>query len=100
MGKLAADTILLDVREVTLIADYFVIATGGSERQVQALVESVQERLQEKGIKPLGVEGDAASGWVLLDYLDIVVHVFTAPVRRFYDLEGLWSRARTVLRID
>jgi len=100
VSKLAADTILLDVREVTLIADYFIIASGGSDRQVQALVETVQEQLQAKGIRPFGVEGDAASGWVLLDYLDIVVHVFTPPVRRFYDLEDLWSRARTVLRID
>ncbi len=88
------------MREVTLIADYFVICTGHTDRQVQAISDQVIESLEEQGVKPLGVEGDAASGWVLMDYSSVILHIFTPGVRRYYDLEGFWSRARTMLRIE
>lgn len=94
------DTLLLDVREMTLIADYFLICSGTTERQVQALAEEVAERLKERGIRPLGVEGSAESGWVLMDYTDVIVHIFTPAVRRRYDLEGLWRKAKTIVRIE
>ena len=100
VGKLASDTLLLDVREVTLIADYFVICTGHTDRQVQAICEQVAESLEKKAVKPLSVEGDGASGWVLMDYSSIILHIFTPTVRRYYDLEGFWGKARTVLRIE
>lgn len=100
VGDLALDTRLLDVREVTLVADYFVICSGNSDRHVQALAEKVREKLEEKGLKPFGAEGKAASGWVLLDYTDVILHVFTPSVRRFYDLEGFWSKAKTILRVE
>jgi len=100
VGELAVDTLLLDVREVTPIADYFLICSGSTERQVKALVEEIRDRLKERGINPMGVEGSAVSGWVLMDYSDVIVHVFMPSVRQFYDLEGLWKNARTVVRIE
>jgi len=100
VGELAVDTLLLDVREVTPIADYFLICSGSTERQVKALVEEIRDRLKERGINPMGVEGSAVSGWILMDYSDVIVHVFMPSVRQFYDLEGLWKNARTVVRIE
>jgi ribosome-associated protein len=100
VGELALDTRLLDVREVTLIADYFVICSGNSDRHVQALTEKVREQLAKKGLRPFGAEGEAASGWILLDYTDVILHVFTPTVRRFYDLEGFWNQAKTILRVE
>lgn len=100
IGELALETRLLDMREVTLIADYFVICSGTSDRHVQALTEKVREKLAEKGLRPFGTEGEAASGWVLLDYTDVILHVFTPSVRHFYDLEGFWSKAKTILSVE
>ena len=100
VGKLAADTLLLDVREVTLIADCFIICTGSTDRQVQAICDEVSERLKEKGVKPLSIEGEAASGWVLMDYSSVILHIFTPTVRRYYDLEGFWSKAKTLVRVE
>jgi len=92
--------LLLDLREVTLIADYFIIATVETERQANAIAEEVIQRLKEKALtKPLGVEGTATSGWLLLDYGDVVIHLFSPKQRAFYQLEELWSNARTVVRI-
>lgn len=87
------------VRHLTGIADftdYFVLASGASERQVQAVADRVEERLREAGVRPLHVEGHAAGQWVLLDYADFVVHVFLDERRRFYGLERLWSDAPDV----
>lgn len=99
VGKLAEDVLLLDVRGITLVADYFLICSGGTERQVQAIAEEIQQRLNEKDVKPYGVEGSETSGWILLDYSDVIVHIFLPKTRRYYDLESLWKRAKTVLRI-
>jgi ribosome-associated protein len=100
VARLAADTLLLDVRGLTLIADYFVICTGGTERQINAIVESIREDLKEQGVRALRVEGDSSSGWMLLDYSDVIVHVMTPAVRELYNLEGLWKEAKTVIRIE
>ena len=94
------DIVLLDIRPVSLLADYFVIATGASERQVKAIFEGVLVKTREAEEKPLHIEGGAESGWVLLDYGSVIVHLFTPSQREYYDLEGLWSDALLVVRIQ
>ena len=96
---MGSDVVLLDLSQVTLIADYFIIAAGESERQIDALVESVVEQGKEVGLKPLSIQGTAASGWTLIDYGSIVVHLFSPAQRRRYQLEEFWSNGRTVVRI-
>ncbi len=88
--KLATDIVLIDVSERLVITDVFVIATGSNERQVEAIVDAVEERLQRAGHKPIRREGKRDGRWVLLDYSDIVVHVQHVEERAFYALERLW----------
>lgn len=87
---------VLDVRDLIVITDYFVIASGGTERQVRTIVEEVQRALRDVGVKPVRREGETEGVWVLLDFVDIVVHVFREEERDFYDLERLWRDAPTV----
>ena len=84
---------LLDVHELLVITDIFVIASGNTRRQVQSLIDGVEERLRQDDRKPLRREGQDEAQWVLLDYGDMVVHVFDTPTRAFYDLERLWGDA-------
>lgn len=99
-SKLGSDILLLDISDITLIADYFVIATAESSRQLKAIVEDIQQQVKEEyDQKPLSVEGTPESGWMLLDYGSIVVHLFSEAQRNRYQLERLWSDARTVVRI-
>lgn len=81
----------LDVRGKTSFTDYMVVATGTSDRHIRSLCEYVSEKVKEHGLKPLGIEGDQGSDWVLLDLGDVIVHVMTAQAREFYQLEKLWS---------
>ena len=97
--KMGVDILMLDLSEVSLIADYFVIATGESDRQLRAIAEGVQQGLKEQGMQRLSIEGAPGSGWVLLDYGAVVVHLFSPNQRRHYNLEELWSSARTVVRM-
>lgn len=92
----AADVVLLEVSNYSSFADYFVICSGKSGRQVQGIADSIERSLKEVGIRPLGVEGLREGQWVLMDYGDVIVHIFYEPVRFFYDLESLWSEAETV----
>ena len=89
----AEDVTVLDVRGLTQIADYFVLCTGGSPRQLKAIAESVHVTLKEQGVTRLGREGDPASGWVLIDYVDVLVHLFGSEARAYYQLELLWGDA-------
>jgi ribosome-associated protein len=98
--KKAADIVLLDVGELTTVADAFVICSGGSERQLDAIADGIVSGLRAEGVRPIGREGVAASHWVLLDFGGVIVHIFTPPERDFYELEKHWSEARTVLRIQ
>jgi ribosome-associated protein len=98
--KKAADIVLLDLGGLTTVADAFVICSGGSERQIDAIADGVLAGLRDEGVKPIGREGNPASHWVLLDYGAVVVHVFTPPERDYYQLERHWSAARTVLRVQ
>lgn len=93
LDKKAYDLELLDVGPLTSVADYFLICTGRSDTQVQAIARSIEDNLRAQGIRPLAVEGMSRGQWVLLDYGDVVVHVFYQPIREFYDLEGLWLKA-------
>jgi len=87
---------VLDVRELIVITDYFVIASASSERQARTIVDEVERSLRGFGVKPLRREGESEGIWVLLDYVDVVVHVFREEERDFYDLERLWGDAPTV----
>lgn len=93
---------MLDLRPVTVLADFFVICTSESSRQSLAILDSVAIELKKKdGLLPLHpAEGDPKAGWMLLDYGDVVVHVFDAPTRSFYNLEQLWKDAPVVLKIQ
>ena len=96
LDKKAYDLVVLDTAKHTSIADYFVICSGRSDRQVQAIADAVADHLSELGVKPLVVEGREHGQWVLVDFGDVVVHVFYVPVRGFYDLERLWAKAPRV----
>jgi ribosome-associated protein len=97
--KKAHDVLLLDVRGVASFTDYFVICSGTSERQIRAIGEGIDEALSRDGVEPYKREGTPADGWVLLDYSDVVVHIFATEQRAFYGLEKLWERGRTVVRL-
>lgn len=96
LGTKAFDLVVLDLRGLTSFADIFIICSGRSHRQVSAIAEFVEQNLKDEGIRPLGIEGLREGHWVLMDYGDVVIHVFYEPVRTFYDLEGLWSDARRI----
>jgi ribosome-associated protein len=87
------EPLILDVRGLSGLWDYCIICSGGSKRHVQALAQHLQEALGQAGVKPMGVEGLEDGQWVLLDYVDVVIHLFIKPLREFYDLEGLWVEA-------
>jgi ribosome-associated protein len=94
--KRAVDPVLLDMRDITLITDYFLICHGTSNVHVRALGDAVLECLKEAGIRPSGIEGRDEGRWVLLDYGDVIVHIFGEEEREFYSLERLWSDAPRV----
>lgn len=96
----ALDPVLFHVGELSPVTDYFLIASGNSSRQVQAMVRHTEKRMREKGFKPYGIEGEKEGHWVLLDYGDILIHIFYQPFREFYDLEGLWVEAPRVSTDD
>jgi ribosome-associated protein len=98
--KKAADIVLLDLTPLTTIADYFVVCSGGSERQLDAIADGIASTLRDERIKPIGREGTPASHWVLLDFGSVIVHIFTPPERDYYGLEKHWAEARTVLRVQ
>jgi len=98
-AKLGGDVLLLDIRSLSTIADYFVICSGASERQIQAIREGVRARLKEASVLPLHSEGTASSGWILMDYGSVIVHLFLPQTRDYYGLEQLWKDARIVVRI-
>ncbi len=98
--KKAADIVLLDLTGLTTVADYFVIASGGSERQLDAIADGIVSGMRDQKIHAFGREGTAASHWVLVDFGSVIVHVFTPPERDYYQLERHWSEAKTILRVQ
>jgi ribosome-associated protein len=94
--KQASDIVILDVRELIVITDHFVIATAGTRRQIKTVIDAIEDALRALGEKPIRREGEPEGGWWLLDYVDVVVHVFGDEEREYYDLERLWRDAPRV----
>ncbi|HHS96539.1 MAG TPA: ribosome silencing factor [Chloroflexi bacterium] len=101
VDKKGEDIVLLDLRDLSTLTDYFVICSGASERQLGALLAAVREMTKKSlGVLPLNIEGDPSAGWILMDYGSVVVHLFAPELRVYYDLEGLWRDGRIVVRIQ
>lgn len=98
--KQADDILILEVGPIIGITDYFVICSGNNERQVATITEEIEKQLRADGTKPYRREGESEARWVLLDYLDVVVHIFHKEEREFYELERLWKDARVVALED
>ena len=98
--KKASDIVVLELAPLTTLADYFVICSGGSERQLDAIADGIVEGLRAEKVRPIGREGLAISHWVLLDYGAVVVHILTPPERDYYGIEKHWSEAKTILRVQ
>ena len=97
--KLAEDIIMLDLRRLAPFTDYFVIMSAGSSRQIEALEDDITQAMKDAGVRRFHREGTPASGWILLDFSDIIVHIFGPEEREFYELERLWASAPQVVRI-
>jgi ribosome-associated protein len=93
LKRKAKNLTILNLKELSSFADYFIICSGTSDRQVQSIAASIRENLKEYGIVPLGIEGENIGKWVLMDYEDVIIHVFYEPIREFYDIERLWPDA-------
>ena len=100
LEKKAKGLTLLKVKEISAFTDYFIICSGSTDRQVRAIAAAVQEHLKKRNILPLGIEGEAAGSWLLLDYDDVIIHIFLEAVRGFYDLERLWAEAPQMIVPD
>jgi ribosome-associated protein len=98
-GKKAANILALDMRNITLLADYYVLCDGASARQVQAISDELLEKLKRAGSRPALVEGSAESGWMLVDFGAVIVHIFSPAQRAYYRLEELWQKAPIVVRM-
>jgi len=98
--KKGENVLLLDIREITVVADYFVIASAASSRQMRAIISAIAHATkQELEIRPLRVEGGTDVNWALVDYGGVVVHLFSHEAREYYDLEGLWNRGKVIVNI-
>lgn len=96
----ASDTKVIDIHELSPIADLFVICSGDNERQLRAIQRLVLEQLGDRDIDPVRVEGDPVSGWILMDFRDVIVHIFDKELRAFYNLEERWAEAQVLLAIQ
>lgn len=96
----AADVVVMDLRPAHGFADYFLIVTGQNIRQIKAIADSIQESLAKRGAKPAHIEGYDRAGWILLDYFDFIVHIFSPETRAFYALERLWGSAERIELAD
>ena len=94
--KKARDLKILDISDVSVLADYFIIASGSNRNQVQAMVDEVEEKLGKAGYTPKQIEGYQTANWILMDYQDLIIHVFDEENRLFYDLERIWSDGKVV----
>ena len=97
--KLAADINVIDISKVSVVADYFLIATGNSANQVQAIADNVEEKLHEVKVHPRQIEGYQSANWVLMDFNDIIVHIFNEEVRLFYNLEKIWMDGKKQMNL-
>lgn len=98
--KKAEDITILDISEISVLADYFIIANGNNRNQVQAMADSVEDSLGRAGYEPKQIEGYQTANWILMDYKDIIVHVFSEEDRGFYDLERVWRDGKQISKED
>jgi ribosome-associated protein len=96
LAKKARDMVVIDLRKRTSMADFFLICEGDTDRQTRAIADSIQEVLKDRGIRAFNVSGEQDGAWILLDFIDVIVHVFLPGERAFYDLESLWEATKTV----
>ncbi|CAN5814674.1 ribosome silencing factor [soil metagenome] len=96
----ASDTKVIDIHELSTIADFFVLCSGENERQLRAITRLLQEQLSDQDIQPKRIEGEPVSGWILMDFEDVIVHIFDRELRAFYNLEERWSEAQVLLAIQ
>ncbi|MCD8018331.1 MAG: ribosome silencing factor [Clostridiales bacterium] len=98
--KKAADITIIDISEISILADYFIIADGNNRNQVQAMADSAEEALGRAGYEPKQIEGYQTANWILMDYKDIIVHVFSKEDRAFYDLERIWRDGKQITKAE
>ena len=98
--KQAADIVLLDAREVCNFTDYFVMLSGETSRQLKTIYEEIEQTLKREGVRPNRREGNLDSGWLLLDFGDVIVHIFAPEEREYYQLDELWNQATPILRVQ
>lgn len=98
--KKAVDIKIIDITNVTVIADYFIIAGAANDRQVKALADNVEEQLGKAGCSPKSIEGYQGANWILMDYQDVIIHIFNQEQRLFYDLERIWADGKLVEATD
>lgn len=96
----ASHTRVLDIRGISSLADFFIICSGDNARQLRAILRQLTDDISSRDVRPQRVEGEATTGWILVDYSDVVVHIFDAELRQFYDLEELWQDATVLLEIQ
>jgi len=94
--KKGEDIQIIDIKDISIIADYFIIASGSNALQVDALMNSVRENLGKNGYEPIRIEGIRSASWILMDYGDVIVHVFSKEDRLFYNLERIWRDGKTI----
>lgn len=99
-GKKAAGIVILDMREICAFTDFFVICSGRSSRQTRAICDEIRFQMKRAGVSPPGLEGELKGDWILMDYVNVVVHVFTPEARDFYRLEVLWKEAPRVEMVE
>jgi len=93
INKKAKDTVILELKDLSIITDYFIICSGENPAQIKAIAEAIEEDFSKKRISPIGIEGLEFARWVLMDYGDVIIHIFREDIRAFYDLEKLWIDA-------
>lgn len=94
--KKGIDIKIIDISKISVLADYFIIAGGSNLRQVQTIADNIEEKLGKEGVAPKSIEGNHNSNWILMDYRDVIVHIFNQEDRLFYDLEKIWMDGKTV----
>lgn len=97
-NKKGTDITVIDLKGISGLTDYFVIATGSSEPNIKAIADEVDDKMEEAGRKRIGIEGYSEAKWILLDYGDIIIHVFHKDTRDFYSLDQMWNHAKTIVR--